>query len=99
MVAGKKVEGIFAFCDIRNFTDTTECLQERIMTYVNQVGHIVHTCAHRNGGAANKNVGDGTSLSILFVFFPHPPFVCLPIAACHLPPLSVIGPIVARRRG
>jgi class 3 adenylate cyclase len=80
MVAGKKVEGIFAFCDIRNFTDTTECLQERIMTYVNQVGHIVHTCAHRNGGAANKNVGDGTRHSLpvpLHLFlFKHCPRVC-----------------------
>jgi hypothetical protein len=28
MMAGKKVISIFGFCDIRNFTDATEILQE-----------------------------------------------------------------------
>ena len=31
MVPGKKITAIYGFCDIRRFTDTTECLQEDVM--------------------------------------------------------------------
>ena len=31
MVPGKKICAIYGFCDIRQFTDTTECLQEEVM--------------------------------------------------------------------
>lgn len=58
MIPGKKIEAIFSFCDIRNFTDTTEVLEEKVMTFVNQVAEVVHGAAHRTGGASNKNVGD-----------------------------------------
>jgi hypothetical protein len=34
--------GIFGFCDIRNFTDATEVLQEDVMIFVNEIGEIVH---------------------------------------------------------
>jgi len=37
MVPGRKVDAIFGFCDIRNFTDTTEILQDKVMVYVNRV--------------------------------------------------------------
>jgi hypothetical protein len=30
MVPGRKVNAIFGFCDIRQFTDTTEVLQEQV---------------------------------------------------------------------
>lgn len=53
-----EMNAIFGFCDIRNFTDATEVLQEGVMVFVNTVGNIVHTIADRNLGAANKNVGD-----------------------------------------
>ena len=43
MIAGNKVVAIFGFCDIRNFTDTTEVLQEDIMEFVNTIADIVHT--------------------------------------------------------
>ena len=33
---------IFGFCDIRQFTDTTEVLQEGIMEFVNLIAKIVH---------------------------------------------------------
>jgi len=55
---GVKMNAIFGFCDIRNFTDTTECLQENVMVYVNKVGAIVHEATHAWHGAANKNIGD-----------------------------------------
>jgi class 3 adenylate cyclase len=58
------VDAIFGFCDIRQFTDVTECLQEEVMVFVNQIGKIVHSAVHRLGGAANKNIGacDGVSV-------------------------------------
>ena len=34
MIPGKKITAIYGFCDIRQFTDTTECLQEDVMVYV-----------------------------------------------------------------
>lgn len=53
-----EMKAIFGFCDIRNFTDATEVLQEGVMVFVNTIGDIVHTIADRNLGAANKNIGD-----------------------------------------
>lgn len=58
MVPGRKVVAIFGFCDIRQFTDSTEVLQEGVMEYVNTIGKIVHMEAHLYGGSANKNIGD-----------------------------------------
>jgi hypothetical protein len=63
MIPGKKVTAIFGFCDIRQFTDTTECLQGKVMVYVNKIGEIVHRCTHQYYGAANKNIGDAFLLA------------------------------------
>jgi len=52
------VNCLFGFCDIRQFTDATECLQEQVMLFTNSVGHIVHHAVHDCGGFANKNIGD-----------------------------------------
>jgi len=60
---GSKITAIYGFCDIRQFTDTTECLQEEVMVYVNKLGHIVHSATHEYYGMANKNVGDAFLLS------------------------------------
>lgn len=35
MMAGQRVYAIFGFCDIRNFTDSTEILQTKVMLFVN----------------------------------------------------------------
>ena len=37
MIPGKKMLAIFGFCDIRQFTDTTEVLEEEIMEFVNSI--------------------------------------------------------------
>jgi Adenylate cyclase, family 3 (some proteins contain HAMP domain) len=58
MIPGKKVIGIFGFCDIRNFTDATEVLQEGVMVFVNEIAEIVHGTINHYSGAANKNIGD-----------------------------------------
>lgn len=63
LVPGKRIDAIFGFCDIRRFTDATECLQEEVMVFVNTVGQLVHSCTHRLGGAANKNIGDAFLLT------------------------------------
>jgi len=58
MLPGKRTIGIFGFCDIRNFTDATEILQEDVMLYVNEIAEITHSIIDYFGGAANKNIGD-----------------------------------------
>lgn len=58
MIEGKKVMAVYGFCDIRNFTDTTEELEEDVMIFVNRIGEIVHEIVNENCGSANKNIGD-----------------------------------------
>ena len=55
---GTKIHSIFGFCDVRQFTDTTECLQEEVMLFVNRIAHILHSIVVQCDGAVNKNVGD-----------------------------------------
>ena len=43
MLPGKKTMAIFGFCDIRNFTDATEILQEDVMVFVNEIADITHS--------------------------------------------------------
>ena len=58
LIKGKKVMAIYGFCDIRNFTDTTEILEEQVMIFVNEIAEIVHGITVEYGGSANKNIGD-----------------------------------------
>lgn len=58
MIGGKKKCAIFGFCDIRNFTEVTELLQEDIMLFVNKIGELIHSSVYRYGGSANKNIGE-----------------------------------------
>ena len=58
MVRGKKMDCVYGFCDIRQFTDTVECLQDQVMLFTNSVGEIVHQSCHDNRGEPNKNIGD-----------------------------------------
>lgn len=58
MLPGHKEFAIFGFCDIRNFTDSTEVLQEDVMVFVNKIAYIVHKTVDKYVGIANKNIGD-----------------------------------------
>lgn len=58
LIPGVEIQAVFGFCDIRNFTDMTEILQEEVMVFVNTVAEIVHTITDSYLGNANKNVGD-----------------------------------------
>ncbi|CAM9146478.1 unnamed protein product [Chrysoparadoxa australica] len=63
LTSGTPITSIFGFCDIRNFTDTTECLQEEVMLFVNRIAAILHSLVVQCGGSANKNVGDAFLLT------------------------------------
>eukprot|EP00753_Platysulcus_tardus_P010626 PLAT2913.1.p2 GENE.PLAT2913.1~~PLAT2913.1.p2 ORF type:complete len:895 (+),score=492.34 PLAT2913.1:104-2788(+) len=63
LIAGSKVFAVFGFCNVLYFLDTTECLQEEIMVYVNRIAALVHSAVHGFGGAANKNIGDAFLLA------------------------------------
>mmetsp|Transcript_39068 Transcript_39068/g.47004 ORF Transcript_39068/g.47004 Transcript_39068/m.47004 type:complete len:1389 (-) Transcript_39068:157-4323(-) len=58
MFPGVRVNAIFGFCDIRNFTGITELLQEDVMIFVNGIADIIHKRVVDSGGAPNKNIGD-----------------------------------------
>eukprot|EP01031_Cornospumella_fuschlensis_P027048 gene27048-32682_t len=63
MGSGTMIHSIFGFCDVRQFTDTTECLQEEVMLFVNRIAHILHSIVVQCSGAANKNIGDAFLLT------------------------------------
>ncbi len=63
MGSGTMINSIFGFCDVRQFTDTTECLQEEVMLFVNRIAHILHNIVVQCSGAANKNIGDAFLLT------------------------------------
>lgn len=58
MIPGKKTHCIFGFCDIRDFADATEVLQQEVLMFVNEVAYIVHKTVDHFSGSANKNIGD-----------------------------------------
>ncbi|CAJ1936523.1 unnamed protein product [Cylindrotheca closterium] len=62
---GSTVSCIFLFCDIRQFTDATESLQEEVFVFTNRIAAVVHSICHSYGGSANKNVGDAFLVSWL----------------------------------
>lgn len=55
---GKRIEIVFSFCRIRQFTDTTECLQDEIIVFVNKIVKIIHECTRKWDGKPTKNYGD-----------------------------------------
>lgn len=57
MIPGSRVYAIFGFCEISDFNKATEILEESIMSFVNQIAHIVHEQCHHFGGRVNKNIG------------------------------------------
>merc|ERR1719433_2475219 len=63
MIPGRRVEAIFGFCNIRNFTDATEVLQDQVMVFVNSIAAVVHSCANEFFGSPNKNIGDAFLLT------------------------------------
>ncbi|CAE7404082.1 unnamed protein product [Symbiodinium sp. CCMP2456] len=64
MVPGQEVEAVFGFCSIRNFTDATDVLKEKVMVFVNQVSEIVHGICDTYHGSPNQNIGGNSFLVV-----------------------------------
>ncbi|KAL3809957.1 hypothetical protein ACHAXA_011399 [Cyclostephanos tholiformis] len=58
MIPGVRVNAIFCFCNIRDFTFATEALQEDVIIFVNKVAEITHRNVVKSGGHPNKIIGD-----------------------------------------
>lgn len=58
MIPGTRIFAIFGFCEVRQFTDTTEVLQESVLAFVNEISDLVHTVVDKYSGFPNKNIGD-----------------------------------------
>lgn len=58
MVEGIRVECVIGAARIQDFSTATEVLQNKVMTFVNQIAEIVHGVVNQFHGAANKNTGD-----------------------------------------
>jgi len=57
-IPGRKVNMIFSICSIRQFSETTEQLNEEIIVFVNKIVKIIHECAKRWNGVPSNNNGD-----------------------------------------
>jgi len=57
-IPGRRVKMIFSICQIRQFSETTDCLQEEIIVFVNKIVRIIHECAKRWDGQPTNNQGD-----------------------------------------
>ena len=55
---GKKVEIVYSICRIRQYTDTTECLGDEIVVFVNKIVKIIHVCGQQWDGKPTKNYGE-----------------------------------------
>jgi len=58
LIPGRKVNMIFSVCHIRKFSETTECLLDEIIVFVNKIVKIVHECGKRWDGIPSNNNGD-----------------------------------------
>jgi len=63
MMAGRKLDAIFGFIVVFHFAECTECLQEEIMTFVNQVADYIHKAVSQFEGFTNKNIGEAWLLA------------------------------------
>ena len=66
MLSGEKIQAIFGFCFIHNFSEINEVFQEKTMIFVNQISNIVHSCVDKFNGITNKNLGDSFLLTWKF---------------------------------
>jgi len=63
LIPGKKINMIFSICKIGNFSETTDCLLDEIVVFVNQIVKIIHQCAKEWDGTPTTNNGDRYMLS------------------------------------
>eukprot|EP00301_Raphidiophrys_heterophryoidea_P002551 c11189_g1_i1.p1 GENE.c11189_g1_i1~~c11189_g1_i1.p1 ORF type:complete len:875 (-),score=189.61 c11189_g1_i1:168-2792(-) len=56
--AGSRIDAVFAFCDIHDFEDCCEVLQEECVVFVNTIAQLIAKEVSRGFGAVNKNAGE-----------------------------------------
>jgi hypothetical protein len=57
-IPGTKSSVILMYCRLNHFVKMSQGLQEHTCTFLNKVVNILHTCADRWDGSANKSDGD-----------------------------------------
>lgn len=58
MIPGHKLSVIFCIVKLDNYVIVTDCLQHETIQFINQVVGILHQCAKKWDGWANKSEGD-----------------------------------------
>jgi len=58
MLPGNIVNAVFAYCNVRQFVEVAEILQEDLMLFVNEIAQIVHHVTEARLGSVNRNLGD-----------------------------------------
>ena len=57
-IPGRKVNMIFSFCQIKEFSEINDCLRDEIIVFVNKIVQIIHECAKKWDGHPTNNYGD-----------------------------------------
>jgi hypothetical protein len=55
---GRNIDLVFSICRIKQFTDTTECMGDEIIVFVNKIVKIIHECTKKWEGKPTKNYGE-----------------------------------------
>ena len=55
---GELIFGVYSFCKIANYKILCTLLEEKMMTYVNELAEIIHTQVDIHQGVPNRNFGD-----------------------------------------
>ena len=58
MIPGQKINAIYMICKINQFVDYTEVLKTNLTDFLNKISEVVHKCAFRWDGWANKTDGN-----------------------------------------
>jgi hypothetical protein len=58
MVPGKRIDMVFSVVRIKQFTETTESLQDEIIVFVNKIVKIIHDVGKLWDGEPAKNFED-----------------------------------------
>jgi hypothetical protein len=58
MMPGQRIEMIFSVVRIKQFTETTDCLQDEIIVFVNKIVKIIHEVGTKWEAEPAKNFGD-----------------------------------------
>jgi class 3 adenylate cyclase len=55
---GRRIDILFSMCRIKQFTETTDSMQDEIIVFVNKIVKIIHESTKRWDGYPTKNYGE-----------------------------------------